>query len=58
LYEHGGCRAADTVSTLRRFPEKCEGLFKERKIASPLGKVNREMEQKLGIASEILRLSR
>ncbi|XP_034594478.1 uncharacterized protein [Setaria viridis] len=56
-YEHDG-RAADAVSALRRFPEKCVGLFRERGIASPLERVSREVEEKLGVASEIVRLSR
>ncbi|PUZ57706.1 hypothetical protein GQ55_5G450800 [Panicum hallii var. hallii] len=51
-------RAPDAVSALRRFPRKCAGLFHARRIASPLERVSRETEEKLGIASEIVRLSR
>jgi len=51
-------RAAGAVSALRRFPRKCAGLFHARRIASPLEKVSRETEEKLGVASEIVRLSR
>ena len=51
-------RAAGAVSALRRFPRKCAGLFHARRIASPLEKVSRDTEEKLGVASEIVRLSR
>ncbi|CAO2161803.1 unnamed protein product [Urochloa humidicola] len=51
-------RAADAVSALRRFPEECEGMFLERRVASPLEKVSREVEEKFGVAAEIVRLSR
>ncbi|RLN23404.1 uncharacterized protein C2845_PM07G04350 [Panicum miliaceum] len=51
-------RAADAVSALRRFPRKCAGLFHARRVASPLERVSRETEEKLGVASEIVRLSR
>ncbi|KAG2596157.1 hypothetical protein PVAP13_5KG144007 [Panicum virgatum] len=51
-------RAADAMSALRRFPRKCAGLFHARGIASPLEKVSRDTEEKLGVASEIVRLSR
>jgi pectinesterase inhibitor-like protein len=51
-------RVADAVSALRVFPEKCQGLFDAQGIASPLEKVNRETEEKLGIASEIVHLLR
>ena len=51
-------RAADAMSALRRFPRKCAGLFHARGIASPLEKLSRDTEEKLGVASEIVRLSR
>ncbi|CAO2193306.1 unnamed protein product [Urochloa humidicola] len=51
-------RAADAVSALRRFPEECERMYLERKVASPLEKVSREVEEKFGVAAEIVRLSR
>uniref|UniRef100_A0A804N0Z8 Pectinesterase inhibitor domain-containing protein n=1 Tax=Zea mays TaxID=4577 RepID=A0A804N0Z8_MAIZE len=51
-------RVADAVSSLRVFPEKCQGLFDAQGIASPLEKVNRVTEEKLGIASEIVHLLR
>ncbi|OEL30809.1 hypothetical protein BAE44_0008175 [Dichanthelium oligosanthes] len=49
-------RAGDAVSALRAFPVKCEGLFRLWKLASPLEQVNRETEDKLGVASEIVHL--
>ncbi|CAL4964733.1 unnamed protein product [Urochloa decumbens] len=52
-YDEG---AADTVSALRRFPEECEGMFSEARVASPLEKVSREVEERFGVAAEIVRL--
>ncbi|XP_066310945.1 uncharacterized protein [Miscanthus floridulus] len=51
-------RVADAVSSLRVFPEKCQRLFDAQEIVSPLEQVNRDIEEKLGIASEIVHLLR
>lgn len=51
-------RVAHAVSDLTRFPERCQGLFDERNLVSPLEKVNTETVEKLRIASEIVRLLR
>lgn len=51
-------RVAEFVSALRVFPERCQRLFDVRRIASPLEQVNRDTEEKLGIASEIVHLLR
>jgi len=51
-------RVADAVSALRVFPEKCQRLFDAQEIVSPLEQVNRDIEEKLGIASEIVHLLR
>ncbi|KAK3163685.1 hypothetical protein QOZ80_1AG0006870 [Eleusine coracana subsp. coracana] len=50
--------AADAAGALRGFPERCEGLFAARRIASPVGHENGEMEEKLGVSYEIIRLLR
>jgi hypothetical protein len=51
-------RVADAVTALRVFPEKCQRLFDAQEIVSPLEQVNRDTEEKLGIASEIVHLLR
>ncbi|KAF8657049.1 hypothetical protein HU200_060386 [Digitaria exilis] len=51
-------RVAHAVSDLRRFPERCQGIFDERNLVSPLEKVNTEAVEKLRVAEEIVRLLR
>ncbi|KAF8650349.1 hypothetical protein HU200_063967 [Digitaria exilis] len=51
-------RVAHAVSDLRRFPERCQGIFDERNRVSPLEKVNTEAVEKLRVAEEIVRLLR
>jgi hypothetical protein len=58
-YDDGGRVAADdAVAALRVFPEKCQRLFDAQEIVSPLEQVNRDTEDKLRVASEIVHLLR
>ncbi|KAL6847750.1 hypothetical protein ACP4OV_021878 [Aristida adscensionis] len=51
-------RAADVAAIFHVFPDRCESVFAERRIASPLEQVNRDMQEKLAVASDIIRLLR
>ncbi|KAL6630914.1 hypothetical protein ACP70R_028254 [Stipagrostis hirtigluma subsp. patula] len=46
--------AHDASSVFHGYPEKCDWLFYTRGLAMPMEKTNREMQEKLGVAKDLV----